>query len=128
MRRFAAIALLLTLAACAPPQDSATRRMPVFFQEWSANLDQEATDTVNAAASVVKEHPGWPVSVIGFADPEGSPQANRDISQLRAQVVTDALVKAGVPAAQITRSARGATAYVSMSLESRRVEIVVGTP
>lgn len=125
MRRFAALCLMLLLAACAQPQDSGARRQLVFFQEWSAAMDQEAQDAVNAAAAVVKANPTSPVTVIGYADPEGSPQANREISRLRAQVVTDALVKAGVPATQITREAKGSTAFVGTSLESRRVEIVV---
>jgi cytochrome c oxidase subunit II len=126
MCRFAAICLLLALAACAQPADNVPSRQLVFFQEWSARLDPEATDAVNAAATFVKTHPGAPITVIGYADPTGSPQANIDISRARAQVVTDALVKAGVPAERITRQANGATAYIATSLESRRVEIVVG--
>jgi len=125
MRRFAAICLLLVLSACAQGPDVGTNRQVVFFQEWSANLDTEAQAAVDAAAAIVKQHPGVPVTVIGFADPDGSPQANIDISRLRAQVVVDALIKDGVPAGQITRQAKGSTAFVSMSLESRRVEIVV---
>ncbi len=126
MRRLAAACLLIVLAACAPADpDPGTHRGLVFFQEWSANLDEEGQGAVDAAAAVVKRHPGVPVTVIGFADPEGSPQANIDISRLRAQVVVDALIKDGVPAAQIIRQAKGATAFVSTSLESRRVEIVV---
>lgn len=125
MRRFAVICLLLVLSACATDRDPGVHRHLVFFQEWSADMDQEAKDAVAAASAVVKRHPGVPVTVIGYADPEGSSQANRDISRLRAQVVVDALVKDGVPAAQITRQSKGATAFVATSLESRRVEIVV---
>lgn len=125
MRRFAAIFLLITLAACAKAPDPGVHRHLVFFQEWSANLDAEAMDAVNAAAAIVKRHPGVPITVIGFADPEGIPKANRDISHARAQMVTEALVKAGVPTAQITPAAKGATAFVSTPLESRRVEIMV---
>ena len=125
MRRFAAICLLLVLAACAQPQDAGVRRQLVFFQEWSAAMDQEAQDAVSAAAAVVKANPASPVTVIGYADPEGSPQANREISRARAQVVTDALVKAGIPVGQIVWQAKGSTAFIGTSLESRRVEIVV---
>lgn len=125
MRRLTALCLMLVLTACAAPQDAGARRQLVFFHEWSAGLDQEAQDAVNAAAAVVKANPASPVTVIGYADPEGSPQANRDISRARAQIVMDALVKAGVPAGQITREAKGATAFIGSSLESRRVEIVV---
>lgn len=126
MRRFAVLSLLIALAACASVAPySGVHRHLVFFQEWSANLDAEAQGAVDAAAAIVKAHPGVPVSVIGYADPEGSPQANIEISRLRAQVVVDALVKDGVPAEQITRQAKGATSFVNTSQESRRVEVVV---
>ena len=128
MRRFAAISLLLILAACTPAQHAGQQRQVIYFQEWSASLDGQAGDAVSAAADFVKQHPGVPVVVIGYADPDGSPAANKDISRVRAQVVYDALVKAGIPAAEITRKAAGSTAFINNSQESRRVEIVIDAP
>jgi outer membrane protein OmpA-like peptidoglycan-associated protein len=98
----------------------------VFFAEWSAQLDGPAQGVVNGAAQFAKQHADFPVIVAGYADPEGSPQANIDISRLRAQVVADLLVADGVPLARIQRRAHGAVGFAATSQESRRVEITIG--
>jgi outer membrane protein OmpA-like peptidoglycan-associated protein len=127
MRRALAIALLLTLGACVMPAPPG-QRFVVFFTEFSAQLDEPAKLAIAGAANYSKQHPAFPVQVVGLADPTGSPQANVDLSRLRAQVVSDALVAGGVPVAGITRQARGGTGFTLDSQESRRVEITVGAP
>ncbi len=67
-----------------------------------------------------------PVTVSGFAAPDGSVQANKDISRLRAQVVIDTLVKDGVAPSRIQRHSIGAVDFTLDSQESRRVEVVLG--
>jgi outer membrane protein OmpA-like peptidoglycan-associated protein len=123
MRRLAAIALLLFAGACAT--QPTPQKFVVFFTEWSAQLDDAGQGAVAAAAKWAQAHPGAPVSVTGYADPEGSMQANVDVSRTRAQVVFDQLVRDGVPADRITRTARGPVDFTLSSLESRRVEIAV---
>jgi OOP family OmpA-OmpF porin len=127
MRRLAArlaavLALLLLIAACAssPP---ASQKFVVFFEEWSASLDEAGRKGVNTAARWAKEHPGQIVTVAGYADPEGSKQANIAMSRARAQVVVDQLVRDGVDRSRIRLTAHGPTDYTLTSLESRRVEI-----
>jgi outer membrane protein OmpA-like peptidoglycan-associated protein len=123
MRRVFALALLLGLGACADQGPRQT--FLVFFEEWSAQIGPQAQGSIAASADYAKRHPNGAITVVGFADPTGSAQANIDISRLRAQVVTDALVANGVDPARITRQARGATSFEQSSLESRRVEIDV---
>ncbi len=101
---------------------------PVFFEAWSASLDASGHDAIDNAAAYAKSHPGLPVVVSGYAGPDGSAQANVDISRLRAQVVTDELVKDGVAADRISRKAEGAEAFTQNATESRRVTITVGSP
>jgi outer membrane protein OmpA-like peptidoglycan-associated protein len=125
MRRFFAVGLMLALGGCAMGEGS-TSRYVVFYQQWSAQLDNSATAVVNGAAAFAMRHPTQPVIVVGYADPDGSPQANIDISRARAQVVSDALIAQGVAPARIQRSARGTTSFTGTSQESRRVEIDVG--
>jgi outer membrane protein OmpA-like peptidoglycan-associated protein len=123
------LSLLLACSACAAQTGARSadeQKYLVFFQEWSAQLDTPAQGAITAAAAEAKAHPTEHVTVTGFADPTGSPQANVEISRLRAQVVSDALVSNGVDQARISRSARGATEFMANSLESRRVEIAVG--
>ena len=126
MRRLSSLAALLALACCSTASVTDPPRFAVFFQEWSARLDSEASGALAAAAKEANMHPNAPVQVIGFADMQGSPQANVDLSRTRAQVVADALVADGVAQVRITRTARGATSNAQTPQESRRVEIAVG--
>jgi outer membrane protein OmpA-like peptidoglycan-associated protein len=123
-----AVATLFALGACAMSTPDNGQRFVVFFTEFSAQLDEPAKTAITGAANYSKQHPSLPVDVVGFADPVGSPQANIDLSRLRAQVVADGLVSGGVPVANIKREARGATNFALSGQESRRVEITVGSP
>ena len=129
MRRLPMLMLLAGLGGCAAPAPQAggaPQRYFVFFQQWSAALDDSANQVIGAAAAQAKAQPGAPVRVVGYADPTGSAQANIQLSQLRAQVVADGLATDGIGPARIARSARGATSFEGTSQESRRVEIDVG--
>jgi outer membrane protein OmpA-like peptidoglycan-associated protein len=121
-----AIALLLGLGACnlAPPG----QRFLVFFQEFSAQVDDPGKATITGAADYAKQNPLMAVHVVGFADPTGVPQANVELSHLRAQVVSDAMVAAGVPVGRITVEAAGPTKFELAAQESRRVVVSVGNP
>ncbi len=127
MRRLTVFGLLCALGACAAPQHSA-QRYPVFFQEWSAALDDSAKTTVAQAASWAKDNPTAEVHVVGYADPVGSPQANLDLSRTRAQVVADGLAADGVAADRIRIDGRGSVDYAMDAQESRRVTISLRTP
>ena len=136
-------AALLALAACAdtPPPVTAlapapapaaapaapvdpNRALPIFFEPWSAALEEPAQVALRDAANRIKANPRVPVLVVGFADPRGSREANMILSRLRARVVADTLIEHGVPNARIRILYRGATPGFE-SLESRRVEVRV---
>ena len=125
MRRMMILGGLALLAGCMHTEPD-SQRFPIFFNAWSADLDTAAAGTIKHAAEWAAAHPNAPVLVSGFADPDGSPQANKDISQLRAQIVSDELVNDGVAVARIRKTAVGSVAYTLDSMESRRVEIIVG--
>jgi outer membrane protein OmpA-like peptidoglycan-associated protein len=127
MFRLSVVALLLLLGACAFPVHP-NERSVVFFEVWSAQLGQDAEGAIAAAAAKANQFPFAPVLVVGYADPTGTQLANKDLSRARAQVVTDTLVKDGVAPARIQQRAVGSVSYTSDSLESRRVEIIVGPP
>jgi outer membrane protein OmpA-like peptidoglycan-associated protein len=127
MRHITVLALLCALGACAAPEPEG-QRYAVFFQEWSASLDDGGSATVAQAATWANAHPGTEVHVLGYADPEGSPQANRDLSRTRAQVVADGLATDGVAPQRIRIDGRGSVAYAFDSQESRRVTISLGSP
>jgi cytochrome c oxidase subunit 2 len=98
----------------------------VFFQSWSAKLDDPALRAVQAAADWAKQHPQEKLVVIGYASTVGTAQANQDLSRLRAQIVSDTLVADGVPVERIRRRALGPVDYTLDPQETRRVEIALG--
>ena len=92
MRRVGILFLLLCVATGSTrAADAPSQKFVVFFQEWSAALDDPAQSVITQAAEWVKTHPGNVAHVNGFADPTGSKRANALLSDLRAQMVVDQL-------------------------------------
>lgn len=100
-------------------------RAPVFFRNWSANLDPAALGVIGHVAKTLQASPGITVQVIGTSDRDGSAEANRLLSATRAQVVTDRLVLDGVEPNRIHQASPGATGVAQHAQESRRVILVV---
>lgn len=144
MRRAVLLLIVLGLAGCAAPPQTASMQLAtasaggpppgtppgrnyiVFFQEWSAAFDTPALKTIAAAAAQAQSDPAATVTVTGYADPLGSVQANIYLTETRAQVVTDQLAADGVPPARIHQRAAGKVPYQLTSQESRRVVITIG--
>jgi outer membrane protein OmpA-like peptidoglycan-associated protein len=127
MRRLGILFLLLCVATgSARAADAPVQRFVVFFQEWSAALDESAQSVITQAAAWAKSHPGNVAHVNGFADPTGSKQANVLMSDLRAQVVADQLQGDGVDPKLIRQRGHGSVQFALSSQESRRVEISIG--
>jgi outer membrane protein OmpA-like peptidoglycan-associated protein len=129
MRRLGLLLLLLcaaTTSTCAA--DPPVQKFVVFFQDWSAALDNNAQTVIGNAASWVKAHPGNIAHVNGFADPTGSREANTLLSELRAQVVVDQLQSDGISPGQIQQTGHGSVQFALTSQESRRVEISISRP
>ena len=101
---------------------AANRALPIFFEEWSALLEEPAKLALREAAERMKANPRQPILVVGYAGPRGTSEATMILSRLRARVVADALIQNGVPAARVRVLYRGATPGFE-SLESRRVEV-----
>jgi len=130
MRRLLTVMLLLSVAtgiAHAADRVGPGQKFAVFFQEWSARLDNPAQSVISHAAEYAKAHSGQVVHVAGFADPTGSRKANTLLADLRMQVVVDQLEKDGVPASHIAGRGHGAVHFALSSQESRRVEVGFGS-
>jgi outer membrane protein OmpA-like peptidoglycan-associated protein len=127
MRRLGILILLLcAVTGTAGAADVPQQKFVVFFQEWSAAMDDNAQAVITHAADWVKSHPGNVVHVNGFADPTGSKAANILMADLRAQVVVDQLVTDGVEQRLVKQRGHGSVQFALTSQESRRVEISVG--
>ncbi len=98
MKRLLCMTVLAALAGCATttPPASLPQATPVFFEPWSAALDQHALSAIASAAQGAQATPTARVVVTGAADSTGGEQANKYISETRAQMVADQLVADGV--------------------------------
>ena len=129
MRRRILIALPLFAAACASDRDQppagSRQAFVVFFEDGSAALGAEANAGLDEAAELAKRYAAVKLQVAGYADPEGTSEANRALSRARAQAVADALVARGVARDRLSVVGRGATGVAYSPLEARRVEVRV---
>jgi peptidoglycan-associated lipoprotein len=72
------------------------------FEANETALDAENEIMLKEFADCLKTNPSEAVALEGRADPRGSAEYNEGLAQRRAQSVADALIAAGVPAAQVT--------------------------
>jgi hypothetical protein len=90
-----------------PPPSAAPQVFSVLFDTGRWTLSAPARSTAQQAAAAYQSARGAGVTVTGHTDTTGSDAANLALSQRRAQVVTDALVAAGVPATAISSTGTG---------------------
>ncbi len=121
MRKLLTAILLLSLPSCAVIEPTKPGYL-VFFTEHSADLDPPAAGVIAQAASAANTMPGATISVVGWTDSAGSPEADVLLSQRRAKRVTDALISDGVAPRRIVHQGRGQTGE-DPGVASRRVEI-----
>ncbi len=110
MKKLLILSMLAGLGGCASmeaPSGPMPPATPVFFQPFSAALDQPALDAIAAAAKAANAQPDAPVTVVGAADSVGSELANKYLSETRAQVVADQLVADGVAQERLNIRGRG---------------------
>lgn len=123
--RLKTILAILLLGSCSYFPDTET--FSVYFQPYGSELDQQAIETIQAAAHFARAHPMQPVSVAGFA---AQPDPGRDVDGLsaqRADIVKQALVGDGVSATRVTTAANGITDPKTLpQVAVRRVDIAVG--
>ncbi len=96
----------------------------VFFAQWSAMLDGDAQTVIAAAANYAEREQGLPVVVTEYLD-EGAPQALADLSNLRAHLIEEKLVEAGVVRGRLGRARRATGEVPGMAKESQRLDIII---
>ncbi len=110
------------------------RQFTVFFDTNQATLSPDAAQVVAQAARAYQQTGAAQIEVIGHTDTTGSAAYNLELSQHRAEVVADELIRRGVPATDIATIGRGEqdllvpTADGVSEPRNRRVEIVVPQP
>ncbi len=119
------VLLLVGLGGCSLLSDS--RKFSVYFEPYSAELNQQGHATIASAAEFARNHPLRPVSIDGFSAPPDPKQDVDGLSAQRADVVKQALIGDGVASVRITTTANGIVDPKSLpSVAVRRVDIGIG--
>ncbi len=123
--RWTSFLLLAALGACSSSTEA--RKFSVYFQPYSADLDQQARETVDSAAVFARDHPLQPIAIAGFSAPP-DPKLDVDgLSAKRADTVKQALLSDGVGSQRITTAANGITDPQTLpTVAVRRVDISIG--
>jgi hypothetical protein len=99
--------------------DRIRRKAPgnaVLFADWSAAIDEAGQVVIADMAARCAADDTMRIDVVDFLDP-GAPKSAADLARLRAQLVEEALIAAGVAAARIGRATR--------PVPDQRIEIVM---
>ncbi len=124
----AAIPAAAPATAAAPPAGP-PQKFVVYFERNSAALNSAANQVIERILAVGKTAAS--VDVVGFTDTSGSPRTNFALSAKRADAVTQALAKGGVPPPRMSQASMGEnspavpTADNVREEKNRRVEISV---
>lgn len=105
---------------------------PIKFKTGKSEVDAACDRTMTAIAAILSDYPGFHVQVDGHTDNVGSPEANRKLSQDRAEAVVNYLVaKKGVDAKRLSAKGFGDTKPIADNktkkgqARNRRVDFTV---
>lgn len=133
-RRLLRLAVLLPLLVVVTPlsaqvpANTANREIPrflVYFDEFSANLSDEAKGVIADAAKRARETGAKAVIVQARASATGSEETNKYLAQTRSSIVTDQLVEDGVARTMIKQEPIGQTGSSDPTVYNRRVDIIL---
>jgi outer membrane protein OmpA-like peptidoglycan-associated protein len=102
----------------------------VLFDTGKATLKAGADLALNRLSDFMKQNPDTRIIVEGHTDSRGSDEYNRELSQARAQSVSDALASRGVASDRVQVVGRGEGYPVASNdttagrQQNRRVEII----
>ena len=100
----------------------------VIFRQGKSTIDPAQYASIEMVAKYMKNHKDAKVKVQGYASPEGKAEFNQKLSEKRAEVVKNALVKRyKIAADRITIEGLGATDKLSSENDFNRVAMFVDT-
>jgi hypothetical protein len=114
--------------------ETAPGQFMIFFDTDRATLTPEGVQVVAQAAEAYRQTGAARITVTGHTDTVGSAAYNLQLSERRADMVANELIRQGVPATDITTIGRGEEDLLVPTADgvdeprNRRVEIVVPQP
>jgi outer membrane protein OmpA-like peptidoglycan-associated protein len=117
-----------TVASAQTPSNTPTREIPrflVYFDEFSANLSDEAKATIADAAKRAQDTGAKTIVVQARASATGRPETNNFLAQTRSSIVADQLQEDGIARTMIRQEPIGQTGSSDPSVYNRRVDIIL---
>jgi OmpA-OmpF porin, OOP family len=121
----------LEVKACQPAFDGLLAKGRILFDTGSANLSTESLALLDGLIDIAQRCHEADVEVAGFTDSVGSPDANLDLSQRRAQAVVANIGESGIDISRISSAGYGDTKPVASNdtpegrAQNRRIEFLV---
>lgn len=110
----------------------ASKDVHINFEFGSANISASSTQILNEIYSSAVTADGLKIGVYGHTDNVGNPEANKDLSERRAQAVKDFLIRKGIPSKRIEVQGFGEEQPIEDNTTdrgraaNRRVQITLG--
>jgi OmpA-OmpF porin, OOP family len=125
--------LLPTLAAAtaanaqtgANTPNSELPRFLVYFDEFSANLSDEAKTVIADAAKRARDSGAKAIVVQARASSTGTAETNKYLAQTRSSIVTDQLETDGIARTMVRQEPIGQTGSDDPTVYNRRVDIIL---
>jgi outer membrane protein OmpA-like peptidoglycan-associated protein len=115
-----------TSAQIAPKTANAeTPRFLVYFDEFSANLSDEAKAVIADAAKRARESSAKAIVVQARASATGTAETNKYLAQTRSSIVTDQLEADGIARTMVRQEPIGQTGSSDPTVYNRRVDIIL---
>jgi len=117
-----------TAASAQTPPNTSTSQIPrflVYFDEFSANLSDEAKATIADAAKRARDSGAKTIVVQARASATGRPETNKYLAQTRSSIVADQLEEDGIARTMIRQEPIGQTGSSDPSVYNRRVDIIL---
>jgi OmpA-OmpF porin, OOP family len=122
-------ALVAAVAASAQtPPTTGTGEIPrflVYFDEFSANLSDEAKGVIADAAKHARDAGAKTIVVQARASATGTPETNKYLAQTRSSIVADQLEADGIAKTMIRQEPIGQTGSSDPTVYNRRVDIII---
>ena len=120
-----AVATAARAQSAANPPNRELPRFLVYFDEFSANLSDEAKSVIADAAKRARETGVKAVAVQARASATGTAETKNYLAQTRSSIVTDQLVADGLARTIIKQEPIGQTGSSDPTVYNRRVDIIL---
>ncbi|WP_373036856.1 OmpA family protein [Sulfurimonas sp.] len=106
-----------------------TATLKVNFATNKYNVSDELIDDLKTFAMFLKDNPGYQIIIYGYTDSVGNEQANKKLSQNRANAVKEALSRYGINTTKMTAIGKGEADPVADNetkegrAQNRRIEV-----